>query len=1084
MGRISGRRSPGASLLVAAVAMCLGAMPAQATVTSVEAANQDGPNDSFYTNEILYALGVNNALGGGAELCVVDAGVTDGDCAEVAAWGSPNAIATHGTFPPQPIEAPLLPEGTYRILADNGDDGDVVSSQFTVMPCSPGPDCSTELAQAQMQEWKDAAAAARTGMGAMCLGSTVFSGGGAGMAGSALLGKGRRGAIMAEIKGDGVSLAFGPRQSQSASMALLRTVSCGAYVMYDDIVADPPDPDYKHLEEPAPEPLQYLIAEEPEVVAAAQTLEDVRSKGVAHRIGVERYQGAVIDGNEGWAAVLADRVGDQALATQAGMRRLGRQLRSAAAVLQDDGLAAATPEQLGDARDIRDRVRTSGFTAGERAQLVAEGLTDTEIAEVREQLGAPLPVGSTPMAPQDAAAYAGDRVDEATCIDETDLCGFDVLGRSASAVGGNGRIPPAVTVSPLSVREGDVGVNHGRVLVELSHPSLDGTGGSLTLTPQTTAEDEVRLPRAQWYIGTGQTRTYRSVTVVNDTADEPAETAELTAVAGFGDPSPPVTVSVLDDDGPGDPATPVRGERGLIAMLAGNEGGSALFLSGPDATELTSVHDGTSLSSHALTAWTPNGRWLLVQAIAPTGSALAAGGEPIYRLRITGDGGVEGEPELAVPGNPWSYLPSLSPDGLRLLAAHGVGGTYKLAVRPFDPVTGEAGEPHVTGDDAPLENWWSGHGASFSPDGRRIAFAGCSPGFDECGIWVVPVNDAGVATGPPVAAHRAPINSAYFPSWSPDGRFLAFREIVDGTFGVRTLRVDADGRPLAATRLVSGLTQYWSPGYPAWSPDSKSLAYATPTDPLLADNAGGSAFVVDLDAAGAAAGAPKQVGLAGWVPQVVWGSLPDDAAPATAAAVSPAAGADDVHRSSVTVSLQATDNRGVASLEYAVNGAAKTVQGDRASFELDSTGTYTVRFRARDASGNLEAWRERVVRVELPVASPPPPPPPPPPSLPPPVVKPPAVVPAATLPSNRRCVSRRRFRIRLRQSKADPLVRASIFLGKKLVQVVSGKRLTAVIDLRGLPKGRFTVRIVGTTRSGAKALSTRTYRTCRPKRRG
>ena len=95
-----------------------------------------------------------------------------------------------------------------------------------------------------------------------------------------------------------------------------------------------------------------------------------------------------------------------------------------------------------------------------------------------------------------------------------------------------------------------------------------------------------------------------------------------------------------------------------------------------------------------------------------------------------------------------------------------------------------------------------------------------------------------------------------------------------------------------------------------------------------------------------------------------------------------------------------------------------------------------------------------------------------------------AVVPAAILPSNRRCVSRRRFRIRLRQTKTDPLVRASIFLGKKRVQVLSGKRLTAVIDLRGLPKGKFTVRIVGTTRSGAKALSKRTYRTCRPKRRG
>ena len=1084
--RIGGKRALGALLVVAAVAAVLVAAPAQATVTAVEAADQDGPDDSFFTNEILYAVGVNNALGGGAELCVVDAGVTDGDCAEVAAWGSPNAIATHGTFPPQPIEAPLLPEGTYRILADNGDDGDVVSSQFTVIPCSPGDDCSTELAQAQMQEWKDAAAAVRTGMGAFCLASSVHSGAAGGMAGSALLGSGRRGAIMAEIKGDGVSLAFGPRQSQGAAVALLRTVSCGAFVMYDDIVADPPDPDYKHLEEPAPENLQYLIAGDSEVGTAAHTLEDVRAQGVAHRIGIERYQGAVADSNDGWAAVLADRLGDQALATQAGMRRLGRQLRAAATALEDDGLAAATPEQLADARDIRERVRTSGFMADERAQLVAEGLTDAEIDEVRSQLGEPLPVGSMPMAPQDAAAYAADRVDEATCVDETDLCGFDTLGRAAAAVGGNGRIPPTVTVSPLSVREGDVGVNHGRVLVELSHPSLDFVDGQLALMPQTTAEDEVGLPRPEWFIGSGQTRTYRSVTVANDTADEPTETAELKAVPRFGDPSPPVAVTVLDDDGPGDPPTPARATRGLIAMMAGNEGGNALFFSEPDATELTSVDDGASLSQHALTAWAPGGRWLLVQAIAPTASALAANGEPVYRLRVSGDGEVQGTPVLAVPGKPWASTPSLSPDGRRLVAAQGEGGSFKLVVRPFDPVTGEVGVLHVTGDDPPLENWWSGHGASFSPDGRHIAFAGCAPGLDDCGIWVVPVNDAAVAIGPPVAAHRAPVNATYYPSWSPDGRFLAFREVVDERFGVRTLRVDPDGHPLAATRLVSNLTPYFSSGYPSWSPDSKSLAYATPTDPLLADNAGGSAFVVDLDAAGAAAGAPRQLGLAGWAPQVVWGSPPDDAPPVTSATVSPAAGADEVHRSSVTVLLQATDNRGVASIEYSVDGAARSVPGDRASFALDRTGTYTIRFRARDTSGNLEGWRERIVRVELPAAPSPSPSPSEsesPVSPPPPAVKPAAVVPAAALPSNRRCVSRRRFRIRLRQSKQDPLVRAAVYVGGKRVRVATGKRLTAVIDLRGLPKGKFTVRIVGVTRSGAKALSKRTYRTCRAKRR-
>jgi hypothetical protein len=258
------------------------------------------------------------------------------------------------------------------------------------------------------------------------------------------------------------------------------------------------------------------------------------------------------------------------------------------------------------------------------------------------------------------------------------------------------------------------------------------------------------------------------------------------------------------------------------------------------------------------------------------------------------------------------------------------------------------------------------------------------------------------------------------------------------------------------------------------------------TDPLLPDNAGGAAFVVDLDNAGGPAGAPRQVGLAGWAPQVLWGTLPDDAPPVTTATVTPAASADGVHRTAVTVSLEAVDNRVVQELRYTVDGRSETVQGESASFALDRSGTYVVRFRARDASGNLEAERERTVRVEIP---PPPPEPGPEPSPTPtpsaPLATPkPVVQQAAALPSNRRCVSRRRFRIRLRQTKADPLVRATVFLGKKKVRVVTGRRLTAVVDLRGLPKGRFTVRVVGVTRSGKQAVSQRKYRTCAPKRRG
>jgi len=87
------------------------------------------------------------------------------------------------------------------------------------------------------------------------------------------------------------------------------------------------------------------------------------------------------------------------------------------------------------------------------------------------------------------------------------------------------------------------------------------------------------------------------------------------------------------------------------------------------------------------------------------------------------------------------------------------------------------------------------------------------------------------------------------------------------------------------------------------------------------------------------------------------------------------------------------------------------------------------------------------------------------------------------LPSARRCVSRRNFRIRLRQPAGVVIVEAVVSVNGKRVKVVRGKRLTAPVDLRGLPKGRFTVQITIRTKAGQSITGTRRYRTCAPRRR-
>jgi hypothetical protein len=144
-------------------------------------------------------------------------------------------------------------------------------------------------------------------------------------------------------------------------------------------------------------------------------------------------------------------------------------------------------------------------------------------------------------------------------------------------------------------------------------------------------------------------------------------------------------------------------------------------------------------------------------------------------------------------------------------------------------------------------------------------------------------------------------------------------------------------------------------------------------------------------------------------------------------------------------------------------------------------GTYTTTATVTDAAGFTAS-----ATTPTSVTDPPPEPPPPGPPIvvpPPTTTTPPTARQVIRLPSNRRCVSRRRFRVRLREPNGLQIARAVVRVNGKRVKTVRGARITAFIDLRGLPKGRVRVRIVVTTSTGRKLRATRTYRTCATKRR-
>jgi hypothetical protein len=79
------------------------------------------------------------------------------------------------------------------------------------------------------------------------------------------------------------------------------------------------------------------------------------------------------------------------------------------------------------------------------------------------------------------------------------------------------------------------------------------------------------------------------------------------------------------------------------------------------------------------------------------------------------------------------------------------------------------------------------------------------------------------------------------------------------------------------------------------------------------------------------------------------------------------------------------------------------------------------------------------------------------------------------------CRSKRRFTIRLRERRGRAVKTATVRVNGRRVATLrrrSDRRMVAVIDLRGLPRGTYRVEITARLRNGRRARWVRSYRTC------
>ena len=96
---------------------------------------------------------------------------------------------------------------------------------------------------------------------------------------------------------------------------------------------------------------------------------------------------------------------------------------------------------------------------------------------------------------------------------------------------------------------------------------------------------------------------------------------------------------------------------------------------------------------------------------------------------------------------------------------------------------------------------------TWSPDGRRLAYVRVDNGHETSELWMVR-DDGSSLHGLSI------VHVASSPTWSPDGRWIAY--VGDG--GLSEVLADGSGKRLLIPRDVAS---------PAWSPDGSQIAYAT-----------------------------------------------------------------------------------------------------------------------------------------------------------------------------------------------------------------------------------------------------------------
>jgi Tol biopolymer transport system component len=234
------------------------------------------------------------------------------------------------------------------------------------------------------------------------------------------------------------------------------------------------------------------------------------------------------------------------------------------------------------------------------------------------------------------------------------------------------------------------------------------------------------------------------------------------------------------------------GSRIAFTMLNGYNQGDVFVMAAPG--EMGAAGSGvTNLTQHlahdCCVSWAPDGERLLFLSSRSGKETKAPVGERWYGSQST------------------NLLVESAPDSA--LMASSVEERLITTVMPETP----EGIYVIDADSGDVTRLTNGEGkeryASWSPDGKRIAFMSDRTGSDE--IYVMTVADGPEAGSGALARLTDSLEDERYPTWSPDGTCLAFVNYHDGESELCVMNVDGGGLTKLTDNADWGSRPSWSP---------------------------------------------------------------------------------------------------------------------------------------------------------------------------------------------------------------------------------------------------------------------------------